>query len=147
MNSASNRRDFLKTLGVATAGFAAARAAVSSASAAEGARRTGARYMGDFAAPKLETVRWGMIGVGARGSGHAAQLAQIPGSEIVAISDLYEDWTNRSARSLGKLGKPAPGAVFRLAHQVPRNARATGHGCRGHRHAVGGPRARWPSPR
>ncbi len=109
MNSASNRRDFLKTLSVAGVGLAAA---ASSSEAAESRRRSGAQYMGDFAAPKLEKVRWGMIGVGARGSGHTMQLAQIPGSEIVAICDLYEDWANRSSKSLVKLGKPAPALYF-----------------------------------
>jgi predicted dehydrogenase len=64
--------------------------------------------MGDYAAPKISTVRWGMIGVGARGSGHAHQLAQIEGSQVVAISDLYEDWAKRSGKAIEKLGKPAP---------------------------------------
>ena len=68
----------------------------------------GSKYMGDFAAPKLETVRWGAIGVGARGSGAVEQLAQIEGSEIIAISDLYQDWAERSAAALQKLGKKAP---------------------------------------
>lgn len=64
--------------------------------------------MGDFAAPKLETVRWGAIGVGARGSGHVSQLSQIEGSEVVAIADLYEDWAKRSADAIEKLGKKRP---------------------------------------
>ena len=68
--------------------------------------------MGDFAAPKLETVRWGMIGVGARGSGHAQELAQIEGSQVVAISDLYEDWAKNSGKALEKLGKQAPALYF-----------------------------------
>lgn len=68
--------------------------------------------MGGFAAPRLETVRWGAIGVGARGSGHVQQLAQIEGSQVVAISDLYEDWARRSASALGKLGKPAPALYY-----------------------------------
>ena len=57
---------------------------------------SGGAYMGDFAAPKLDTVRIAMIGVGARGSGHARQLASIEGTEIVAIADLYEDLVDRS---------------------------------------------------
>jgi len=112
MNSSSNRRDFLKTLGVASAGLAAAQGVISSADAAEASRRTGTKYMGGFAAPKLETVRWGAIGVGARGSGHVSQLAQIPGTQIVAISDLYEDLANRSAKAVLKLGKPQPAVYF-----------------------------------
>ena len=53
--------------------------------------------MGDFAAPKIETVRCAFIGVGARGSGHASQIAEIEGTEVVAISDLYEDLAKKSA--------------------------------------------------
>ncbi len=62
-------------------------------------------YMGDYAAPKLDVVRIAVIGVGARGSGHATQLATIAGTEIVAISDLYEDLAKRSADKCAKIGK------------------------------------------
>ncbi len=47
--------------------------------------------MGDFAAPKLDTIRAAFIGVGARGGYHLKFLAALPGTEVVAISDLYED--------------------------------------------------------
>jgi predicted dehydrogenase len=50
-----------------------------------------ARYMGGFAAPKMETIRAAFIGVGARGPGHLQFFANLPGTEVVAISDLYED--------------------------------------------------------
>jgi len=50
-----------------------------------------ATYMGDFAAPKLENVRAAFIGVGARGGYHLKFLAALPNTEVVAISDLYED--------------------------------------------------------
>ena len=63
------------------------------------------KYMGGFVAPKLSKVRIAMIGVGARGSGHATQLASIEGTEIVAISDLYEDLANLSADRCKKIGK------------------------------------------
>ena len=107
MSSGSNRRDFIKRLGAISAGITAV-GAMPSAEAAQTTRPGGSRYMGDFAAPKLEKVRWGAIGVGARGSGHVEQLAQIEGSEVVAISDLYEDLARRSADGLKKLGKPEP---------------------------------------
>lgn len=68
--------------------------------------------MGGFAAPKLEKVRWGVIGVGTRGRGHARQLAQIENSEVVAISDLYEDWANRSANLVVKAGMAKPELYF-----------------------------------
>lgn len=63
------------------------------------------KYMGDFVAPKLNKVRIAIIGVGARGSGHIVQLASIEGTEIVAISDLYEDLANKSADRCKEIGK------------------------------------------
>lgn len=54
-------------------------------------RPTMSRYMGDFAAPKLSNVRAAFIGVGARGGYHLKFLAALPGTEVVAISDLHED--------------------------------------------------------
>lgn len=56
-----------------------------------------ANYMGGFSAPKLETVKCAFIGVGARGSGHAHQIASIEGTEVVAICDLYQDLAEKSA--------------------------------------------------
>lgn len=101
----SERRDFLKTIGGATAALATIPALAGAQSAP--ARKAAAKYMGDFAAPKLEKVRVAMIGVGARGSGHAQQLASIEGTEIVAISDLYEDLAKRSEqRVVAKGHKP-----------------------------------------
>ena len=101
----SQRRGFLKTLGGLTAAFASLPALASAQSAP--ARKAAAKYMGGFAAPKLDKVRVAMIGVGARGTGHAAQLASIEGTEIVAISDLYEDLARRAEqRVVAKGHKP-----------------------------------------
>ena len=36
-------------------------------------KASGGQYMGDFAAPKIQTVRIAIIGVGGRGYGHAKQ--------------------------------------------------------------------------
>lgn len=91
----NQRRSFLKILGGMTAALAALPSLASGQSSAP-ARRAGAKYMGDAIAPKLAKVKIAMIGVGARGTGHASQLASIEGTEIVAISDLYEDLARRS---------------------------------------------------
>ncbi|SHI89011.1 Gfo/Idh/MocA family protein [Pseudozobellia thermophila] len=64
-----------------------------------------ATYMGGFSAPKLDKVRFAFIGVGARGSGHAKQIAAIEGTEVVAICDLYEDLAKRSADACREQGK------------------------------------------
>jgi predicted dehydrogenase len=109
-NLGANRRNFIKTLGALGAGLTFGCAGTGKTAAIR--RSGGTRYMGDFAAPKIEKVRWGMIGVGSRGTGHARQLAQIEGSEVVAVCDLYEDWANRSAKNIVRFGKPAPALYF-----------------------------------
>ena len=74
------------------------------ARAAIPARASGARYMGDFAAPKLDKVRVAIIGVGARGSDHASQLATLEGVEFIAICDLHDDRARRAADEVTKRG-------------------------------------------
>jgi predicted dehydrogenase len=101
--SQTERRNFLKTLGGATAAFAAL-PALASGQAPSLPRKAAAKYMGDFAAPKLDKVRCALIGVGARGSGHASQLALIEGTEIVAISDLYGDLAQKSEANVKAKG-------------------------------------------
>ena len=97
------RRSFLKALGSLTAGFAAL-PALTHAQMAGPARPAGANYMGDFAALKLAKVKVAIIGVGARGSSHASQLAVLDGVEFVAICDLHEDRAKRAADAVTKQG-------------------------------------------
>ena len=59
-------------------------------------KKHNSKYMGDFVAPKINVVKVAFIGVGARGSGHAKQIAAIEGTEVVAISDLYNDLAMKS---------------------------------------------------
>jgi predicted dehydrogenase len=97
----SNRRDFLRKTSIAGMGLAMTPAWSHSITGNDPnnapAPLFGATYMGGFSAPKLETVKCAFIGVGARGSGHAQQIAAIEGTEVVAISDLYQDLAERSA--------------------------------------------------
>jgi predicted dehydrogenase len=100
------RRQFLKSLGIG-AGLAAL-PVFSRAEDPLPSRPAKAKYMGGFAAPKLETVRVACIGVGARGAGHAAQLAEIEGVKIVAICDLDQSRAKGSAQGIAAKGhKPA----------------------------------------
>ncbi len=99
----TERRGFIKSLGGAAAAMAAL-PALARGQAAGPPRKAGAKYMGDFAAPKIEKVRIAIIGVGARGRGHARRLASIEGTEIVAISDLYEDLAKRSEQRVVEKG-------------------------------------------
>ena len=75
-----NRRNFIKKTSLSAASIYLATNA--SCSGLDERPSSGGSYMGDFAAPKLETVKIAIIGVGARGSGHARQLASIEGTEI-----------------------------------------------------------------
>jgi len=103
LNMNSNRRDFLKKSSVAGAGLAILPGFLNATNFTSSAT-FGATYMGDFAAPKLETVRCAFIGVGARGSGHATRIANIEGTEIVSICDLYEDLATNTANKCKEIG-------------------------------------------
>jgi len=63
------------------------------------------KYMGDFTAPKLEKVRAAFIGVGNRGPSHLKFFAGLPGTEVVAICDLYEDLAKKWSDETKKIGK------------------------------------------
>ena len=43
---------------------------------------------------KLNKVRAAFIGLGSRGGGHLKFFAGLPGTEVVALSDLYQDNVN-----------------------------------------------------
>ena len=107
----SNRRDFIRKTSIAGMGLAMAQG-WSNTPTADQSNKTpppspGAVYMGGFSAPKLDTVKCAFIGVGSRGSGHAHQIASIEGTEVVAISDLYQDNAQRSADKCKENGKGA----------------------------------------
>ena len=62
--------------------------------------------MGDFASPKIQNIKAAFIGVGYRGKGHIKLFASLPGTEVVGISDLYEDNVEASMDIINKLNKP-----------------------------------------
>ncbi|MEI6604491.1 MAG: Gfo/Idh/MocA family oxidoreductase [Verrucomicrobiota bacterium] len=99
------RRNFIKSIGSLTASLMAYPALASAqGDGVATSRRSGAKYMGDFAAAKLPTVKVAIIGVGARGSGHAAQLAGIKGVSFVGICDVVEARAKRSEAEVTKHG-------------------------------------------
>jgi predicted dehydrogenase len=82
-----DRRHFLKKTSLS----AAAVSILPSYLSAKVERPLNSKYMGDFAAPKIEVIRAAFIGVGARGGDHLKFLAALPNTEVVAICDVYED--------------------------------------------------------
>ena len=95
-----NRRKFLKTTAISAAALTAA-----SRLSASSPHKSKGKYMGDFSAPKLETVRVAFIGLGARGSGHLKSISKLDGVDIVAVSDLYEDNVKTNSKIAKELGK------------------------------------------
>jgi len=58
--------------------------------------------------PPMDKVRVGFIGVGARGSGHVAQMLHIDGVEVKAICDPHLPSANASVKRCVDAGRPAP---------------------------------------
>ncbi|MGB0294699.1 MAG: Gfo/Idh/MocA family protein [Flavobacteriaceae bacterium] len=83
------RRDFISKSSMGTAAVIAGSSLT--ACATEGERPAVQKYMGDFKAEPLSTIRAAFIGVGARGGYHAKSFARLEGTEVVAICDVYQD--------------------------------------------------------
>lgn len=93
------RRDFLK--GTAWMGATAALAGYAS----QAAKLVDAGGMSAFRVPALEKVRVGVAGLGMRGSGAVHRLASIPGTEVVALCDLYAERVAEQQKWLAANGK------------------------------------------
>lgn len=68
-------------------------------------RPAGQQDMLAFRAPKLQTVRIGIIGLGMRGVGAVDRLSLIEGTDVVALCDLHQDRTEKSNAILTKNGR------------------------------------------
>lgn len=99
-----NRRKFIKTTAMSAAALTAA-STLSNCDNSTVIPDSKGMYMGDFSAPKLETIRAAFIGVGARGSGHLKSISKLDGVDVVAISDLFEDNVSRSSNVAKEIGK------------------------------------------
>ncbi|MBN8667033.1 MAG: Gfo/Idh/MocA family oxidoreductase [Chitinophagales bacterium] len=62
--------------------------------------------MSGYAAPKLDVVRIGVIGLGMRGSDAVERLTYIDGVEITALCDKYPDRVEAAQQTLLKRGRP-----------------------------------------
>ncbi|PIE99918.1 MAG: alpha-N-acetylgalactosaminidase [Maribacter sp.] len=98
-----NRRNFIRKTSLAGAALAVSPVIAKGYPISE--RPYGAKYMGDFAAPKLETVRAAFIGVGARGPEHLRFFASLPGTEVIAVCDLYQDLVEKWSKEAKGIGK------------------------------------------
>jgi predicted dehydrogenase len=111
----NNRRKFLRRVIIGTGAIATgfpAFAGLSGISDEEINRSKeieskGQRFnMCGYAAPKIETVRIGVIGLGQRGSEAVERLSFIDGLEITALCDKYPDRVAASQKTLEKMKRP-----------------------------------------
>lgn len=116
----TNRRKFFQIAGVAGAGVLSGgltscntRAAGTKETALASIQEAVAKKhpqqfnMCGYAAPKLETVRIGFIGLGNRGPGAVERMSNIEGVRITALCDKNPEGVKRSQKILEKHGMPA----------------------------------------
>jgi predicted dehydrogenase len=108
-----NRRDFVR-LGAMTG-----LGAIITGVGLEGCAVTGtARNLGParselFAAPPIDLVRIGFVGVGGMGSVHVKNLLKIEGVEMRAICDIVEEKVIRAQKWVEEAGQPKPAGYSR----------------------------------
>jgi predicted dehydrogenase len=102
----NRRREFLKSTGLAGLSLFGAGSALAGdlttlpLEAKYGASRFQSFNMCGFAAPKIETVRVGVVGLGQRGPGAVNRLSKIEGVEIKALCDLRPEMAEKAKKSL-----------------------------------------------
>ncbi|MDP7294746.1 MAG: Gfo/Idh/MocA family oxidoreductase [Vicinamibacterales bacterium] len=108
MTNRFDRRAFVK---LGAAGFGAAVGMVRPAEAQPA--HLGAAPATLLAAPPIDEVRIGFVGVGLQGSSHCRNLLRIEGARIVALCDVVEDKVARMQASVEDAGHPRPRAYVR----------------------------------
>jgi len=115
----TNRRKFFQVAGLAGTGMVAGGLSSCRLTGAEtltgnmdsirkaaGHKHSQQFNMCGYVAPRLDTVRIGIIGLGVRGTMALERLPYIEGIEVVALSDKYPDRIARSREFLKKKGLP-----------------------------------------
>ena len=101
MSKPIDRRNFLKAAGaVSLGGLSHVASAIENSVVAEQTPL--------FSVPAMQTVRAAVIGVGARGSGHVAQLLDIEGVKVTAICDNHKPTADAIHGTFTRRGLPVP---------------------------------------
>lgn len=108
----TNRRNFLRNTllgtGILATGFSGQAALLDNYSADKrNVRNAKQRFnMCGYAAPKLDVVRIGFVGLGKRGPGAVERMSYIEGVEIVGLCDIKEDYVEECQKKLENKGLP-----------------------------------------
>lgn len=102
----NNRRDFLKKAGLTGAGMMIGGSGAAGTGTPFKRTHTQQFNMHGYAAPALETVRVGFIGIGRRGSSHVRRFARIEGVEIKALCDIVPDRVHGTIESIADIHSP-----------------------------------------
>lgn len=112
-NMASNRRDFLRQTLIGagvltTTGLISCTASTKSKNEQKTYTPNGAQLfnMCGYAAPRLNQVRVGFIGLGMRGPGAVERMSHIGGVQIVALCDIREEKVEACQKKLEEKGLP-----------------------------------------
>ena len=104
-----SRRDFLRATAAAGLGAALAHLGADDAQASP----VYAPAPGPLAAPPVEKVRIGFVGVGGMGMVHVGNLLAIPGAEIRAVCDVVEEKVAKAQEQVVKAGFAKPAGYSR----------------------------------
>ena len=108
----SNRRKFLRNLSLGTGALSIGIPSLAKVKQNEEDINVGADHgkqsfnMCGYAAPKMDVVRIGIVGLGMRGSDAVERLSFIEGVEITALCDKYPDRVTKAQATLEKMGRP-----------------------------------------
>jgi predicted dehydrogenase len=94
-----NRRDLLRSAGLASVGLAVSQAKP---------QRPAAKSVSGMAFEARQTVRLGLIGVGGRGNSHINEFSAIPNVQINALCDIVPEKVLKAQAKLEKAGKKPP---------------------------------------
>lgn len=97
------RRKFLERFSLSAAALVASNKLIGGNNSNEVPNAEG-EYMGGYSAPPLANIRAAFIGVGARGGDHLQFFASLPNTEVVAISDLYQDNVEKWKKTALEIG-------------------------------------------
>lgn len=113
----TNRRDFIKSAALAGTGIATGAMASCDGNQDNNSKLTAPHEishkeykqkfnMSGYAAPKLNVVRVGYIGIGGRGLGSVRRMRLIEGVEIRALCDILDERVQMGQKALEEMGMP-----------------------------------------